>query len=144
MADPLSIAAGIASVVGTGLKIAVQLNTIVDTVRDAPTEMSHVAQQIEHLSDLLGFTFQLMEENEWLYRQRLTFMLRDIRWQFKIIQDVVEKCVSGNKRMKRLRWLFKSRRVGELMRKLEALKSTMMLTLQVAQLAEREVYVEPC
>jgi hypothetical protein len=81
MADPLSIAASIAGVISAGLKIATELNAIVETVRDAPKELSYVAQQIEHISELLGFTFQLIEDNESLYRPRLVFMLRDMAVQ---------------------------------------------------------------
>jgi hypothetical protein len=95
MADPLSIAASIGGVVSAGIRIATGLDAIVDTVKNAPKELSYMAQQIEHLSELLGCTFQVIEENETLYRDRLALMLRDVRWQFKIIQDVVEKCLSG-------------------------------------------------
>jgi hypothetical protein len=141
MADPLSIAASIGGAVSAGIRIATGLNAIVDTVKNAPKELSYMAQQIEHLSELLGCTFQVIEENETLYRDRLTLILRDVRWQFKIIQDVVEKCLSGGKARRRLRFLFKAKLVDGLMRKLEALKKTMTLTLQITQLAEREVFV---
>lgn len=141
MADPISIAASVAGVVSAGVKIAAGLYTIVDTVKNAPKELHYMAQQIEHLSELFSCTFQLIEERETLYQERLTLMIRDVRWQFKIIQDVVETCLTGGKTRARFRFLFKAKLVGDLLRKLEALKSTMMLTLQITQLAASEVSV---
>jgi len=124
-----SLATSITGVVSAGVKIATGLYTIVDTAKSAPKELAYMAQQIEHLSDLFGCTFHLIEENETLYQERLTMMLRDVRWQFKIIQQVVENCLCGGQTRKRFRFLFKTKLVGDLLRKLEALKSTMMLTL---------------
>jgi len=129
--------AGIAGIVSAGLRIAVGLNEIVDTIKNALKELSYVAQQIQHLSELIGCTFQVIESNQHMYQDRLLYLLRDVQWQFKVIQDVVEKCLLGGKTGKQLRLLFIAKLIGDLRRKLEALKTTMTLTLQITQLADR-------
>lgn len=139
MADPISLAASIGTIVGGAYKLAQALYDIVDTVRNAPQELSLVAQSLHHDATLLGCIIQLIEQHESLFKKRLEEVVRDVNWRFIIVHDLIRKCVKGKGRMLRLRWLIRKRHVLDLMHKLEGLKHTMKTVLSIAQIAEAQM-----
>jgi hypothetical protein len=139
MADPLSIAAGLTAVVGAGFTISKGLYDVVSTVKDAPQELFAIASEIHATAMMFDCIGELVDEHQGLYKDQLRHMLSDLRWRFKIIQDVIAKCIKPSRTpsIVRLRYLWMNKRISSLMVKLQALKHSMSITLSIAQMAER-------
>lgn len=140
MADPFSVATSVIALLAAGYSISSGLSEIADTWRDAPQELSYVQMSMQHMTNCLSAVMSLIDNHSHLYTKGIESMLSDIAWQFKLLQDVVGKCLRGKKRkwMLKLQWLFKKKRIDGFMSKLEALKSSALLILQVAQLAKEQ------
>ncbi|KAH8179352.1 hypothetical protein LIA77_00871 [Sarocladium implicatum] len=140
MADPFSLAAGIVALLATANRIVNGLSKLAETWEDAPQDFLSIRMSMEHMIYCLGTAMSLIEEHSSLYTNEIKSMLSDIAWQFKLLQDVVDKCLRGNikKWITRLQWLFQKQRIKGFMTKLEALKSSVSLVLQVAQLAKEQ------
>ncbi|CRK33559.1 hypothetical protein BN1708_006058 [Verticillium longisporum] len=138
MADPLSITASVIGVVTAGFAISSSLYHIVDSFKEAPKEILAFASDIHLTSTMLQSVCELIDLHRSLYKAQLLNVIKDLRWRFKQIQDVIAKCPQpGHKSLlSRFKFLFMNQRITGLMKKLEGVKHTMSLTLSIAQLAE--------
>ncbi|KAG7129494.1 hypothetical protein HYQ46_010111 [Verticillium longisporum] len=87
---------------------------------------------------MLQSVCELIDLHRSLYKAHLLNVIKDLRWRFKQIQDVIAKCPQpGHKSLlSRFRFLFMNHKITGLMKKLERVKHTMSLTLSIAQLTE--------
>ena len=133
--DPVSVSASILTIVSAGLVVARGLDSLRTLVSDGKSQLKSLAVEIKDLSELLGCSLSLIEENRSLFKDQLTHLLRDICWRFKIIQEDLGHYTRGSRRRQRFMALFRSRKLNVFKDKLDALKSMLSLALQVAQLA---------
>lgn len=140
MADPFSLAASIIALLTAGYSITNKLSAIAETWKDAPHELLNSKLSMQHITNCLSAAMSLIETHSHLYTDAIESMLSDIAWQFKLLQDVISKCIKGKKWnwTRKLRWLFNKKRIDGFISKLEALKSSTILILQVAQLAQEQ------
>lgn len=139
MADPLSIAASLTAVVGAGFAVSRGLYEVLSMYKDAPMELYTVAAEIHSMSVMFDCIGEVVAAHEGLFKEQLGHMLRDLRCRFRIIQDVIAKCVKPSRvpAAVRLRYLFVGRRVAGLVLKLQGLKHSLSITMSIVQVAEK-------
>ncbi len=142
MADPLSIAVSVASIVGVGVRISTGLYDICETISSAPDDIEDIASDITSLVVVVDELGKIFAAPGRVYSQKLESSLLNIikrcRLVFREINRMTEKTI-GAEKMKlqsKIAWLFRKTKVQELKASLESLKSTMGLMLQTLRLVK--------
>jgi hypothetical protein len=144
MADPLSIIASIAGIATAGFQLASKLFEIVDAVRSAPQEIAYIAEDMFSLSQLLTQLSNSFEQCRGLYKPQLINITRDLLWRFQIAQDAMHTLIKGCDGFRRLLFVFKSQKIRGVMLKIEGLKGTLSLAMQILTIASTEKKSEKC
>ena len=117
MADPLSITASVVTVTAAGFKISTTLYTLVETLRNAKTEVELIANEISVFSQVLEFLGEYLVDT----KERLLRKGRVVRRSFSI---------------KNLLWVLRREQLRPMRFDLECLKSTLLLMLQMTKLGK--------
>lgn len=147
MADPFSLAASVIGVAATAVTVSKKLHEFVQAVEDAPKQLDMLADQISHNATLLECTVRLIDEHDGIFKEELRGVVHDVNGQFSNINSLFKKIFlpPGTRRRKRdklrkiIAAFWSSQKIDELMFELEALRSTLALILNVAQLAEARI-----
>lgn len=141
MAEPFSLAA--IGVAATAYKVSKGLLELIADLKDVPSELNGIAEQIKHNAVLLECAVKLIQGHEDLFKDELRNLIRDVSALFANISDLFAKILPKSRHRKRDKFkmrilvLWSSKKIWELMAKLEALRGTTTLILNVAQLAEQ-------
>jgi hypothetical protein len=137
--EPVSLVASIVTIVVTAFQTASALSDAVNTVRDAPQEISSCATEISCLAITLQSLGDVMNSNPTLYKQDLVRVVSTCVGQFELQQRKVKDIVKGCERRRgRLRWALKKGRVKTILLELQGLKSTLNMTLHTLTLAREQ------
>jgi hypothetical protein len=142
MADPVSLLGTIAGVVSLGASLSLSLYDVANTVKTAPRELAYVASELSLLSQILVSIREFIEDDA---NNRLVKDLIDILFRVNLIQRDIEKKLKSGGPMDRIKWIFKSRTVKDLLIKIETQKSTLntvLSTLMLAEIKKRIRWVE--
>jgi hypothetical protein len=142
MADPLSIAAGIAGVATAGVTISMGLYDLAHKIKHAPKEVADLAQELSFLSSLLCSLRSTIRDYAHLCKTRLITDTKDILKNIsRVYSDIQDLAIDSSSSFYHLKLLFKSSKTRAIMAKVEGFKSTVNLvqnTLQLAILHERK------
>jgi hypothetical protein len=142
MADPLSITASIAGVATAGVTISMGLYDLAHKIKNAPKEVSVLAQELSFLSSLLRSMRRMIRDHAHLCKKRLITDTKDILKNIRgVYSDIKKLAMDSSSSFYRLKLLFKSSKTKAIMAKVEGFKSTVNLiqnTLQLAILHEQK------
>ncbi|KAI1334561.1 hypothetical protein F5Y15DRAFT_288733 [Xylariaceae sp. FL0016] len=139
MAEPISLIASVVSVAEASFQIAKSLSAIVEAYRNAPQELAYFAYSVKHTGVLLGCVAEIIKnDDDGIFKPRLSEVIRDIQWRYISINDALEKCVKGSRKIQKLLWLFRQRKVESLLQKLEGAKQSLSLVLEIVSLAKAQ------
>jgi hypothetical protein len=156
MADPLSIAASIIGIAAAGIKLSSTLYTYTETVinadksvKDIARDLSITSSVITELGKLLGGGDDDDDENKVPLASDSALettreAVNGCDEVFKDIQKELDKCLDldyegkGKARMRRLIWPLVEPKLNTLQTRLERLKNTLVLMLNIMSYAKRE------
>ena len=118
MADPLSIIAGVAGVTTAVVDLASNIHRICDKYKSAPQEMRKLARGMTHLSTILEDVGDVLDDSKrnGVYKPRVLTDTKSILDRFQNVIEEVTKIVERNESFRgRLRWVFDSSKVRELL-----------------------------
>lgn len=147
MADPFSLAASVVGVAATAVTVSKKLHDLVQAFEDAPKHIDTLADQIEHNAILLRVTVQLIDDHGGIFKDELRGVVHDVNAKFSVINGLFAKIFQRSRIRHRKRDKLKtmvvafwsSKKIEELMSKLEAVRSMLGVILSVAQLAEARI-----
>lgn len=148
MAEVVGLAASIIQIGGAGTKLSIELYNFVSTASRAKTEIVKIASDVELTSKVLGNVGEVLaaDDAKKLVNQDAVQHAKDLIGQceevFKELSSVVEKTRNTGKDGKprvgfraKMGWPMKEQRVELLRRRLETLKSSLLVLFYVLQLA---------
>lgn len=145
--DPLSVAAGIASLIDIGGRVAKELYTFISSIMEAPNEIRSL------VSSLYSLNTSLCEIQSLLLSP--SFAAVHTVEQMKNLEDVVTNCarvftdlqskstraaktLDGTNKLKKLwidvKWVFDEEKIEDLLRSLEREKSNLMMIINALNL----------
>ncbi|KAF2733132.1 hypothetical protein EJ04DRAFT_469014 [Polyplosphaeria fusca] len=139
MADPLSIVASAITVAATAASISKALFTIAETLKNAPREIADIAEDISIQSQSLVTLAELIEAHKTLCKPDFFHQVNNILRRFKLVEEELKKLTCNEKRLKALRWFFRKPKAKALLNKIEAIKSSLILELNIIRIAADEL-----
>ena len=141
--DPLSVAASVAGIATMGVQLSQSIYALITTFYETEREMSNIANDLSLLAMVLSELEGVLRQNSRVYRRRMVKVVYEILENCKgIFQGISEYIpvvppdVRLTKRFqKRIRFFFQRHRVKPLQARLESLKSTLNVMLQVVHYA---------
>jgi hypothetical protein len=137
MADPLSIAASVAGLLGTATKIYSVLSDFISTVVDAPNSARSTLTAIEEMKLALESVKQLIDTVSSLPSKRKAMIQLDhltITFSHCILTlSELESLVCFDGFMRRLKWTWEEKKVLRLLPRVESQKTSLLLMMTVLQ-----------
>jgi hypothetical protein len=136
MGDPLSIIGSVVGIVAAGTELAIILYKHCDTAKNAPRSIREVASNLSLLSTILENIGEVLERHKDVYRERLWKETEGLLEKYKVVQNDVKDLIKRQRGFRaRVKWVFVSEKMEELLVKIEGLKSAMNLVLGLINLA---------
>jgi hypothetical protein len=137
MADPLSVIAGLTGVSVACAQIAHSVHTLCDRFRHAPHDIRDIGRNMSFLSGILDSLGEILQRGKGSYKPRLLNDTNAIAKRLNRVIKEVDKLINRKPSFRgRMTWaLFDHVKTAELLRKIEALKSTLTIVLAVIHLA---------
>jgi len=149
--DPLSLTASIIAVVDVGVEISTQLSRLARKMKNAGKEVAEIADEINSLSSAVQNLHLCLKEGmhrgEPVYSECMVVDIEHLLKRIEVLHEETWELLPGKRRraakdkqvelnvLDCFKWIFKSSKAREIMKKMDSLKSTlsvMMTTLQLA------------
>lgn len=158
MAEVVGLAASVLQIGGAGAKLSIELYSFISTAARANSDVRHIAVDVEVTSNVLGNVGKVLEGDhaKKLVNQDAIQHAKDLIKQcnevFNELSEVVEKARKTGKDGKarigfraKMTWPMKGQRVELLRRRLETLKTSLLVLFHVLQLAQDKArgYYQP-
>ncbi|KAL1640076.1 hypothetical protein SLS58_007343 [Diplodia intermedia] len=136
--DPISIIGTAIGVAAVAVELSFKLHEIARTLKDAPREIEDIASEMSILTMILENIDDCLHNHRDLYKDRLGHDVVQILMRFGALTDELKSLLLNLTRKKFARWRFfkKRPRFQELLKKMEAVKTSMNLVLSVMNLAQ--------
>ncbi|KAF2790029.1 hypothetical protein K505DRAFT_377814 [Melanomma pulvis-pyrius CBS 109.77] len=134
MADPLSIIASAITVGATAAQLSLALFNITQTIRNAPEEISEIAQEISTLSASLVVLGEVLHWHQDICKPELFEQIRSTLCRFHPVEEQLNR-LTKRTRLKSLKWFFRGPKAKGLLKKVESVKSALNLILNIIRLA---------
>lgn len=130
--DPISVLGTAAGVATTAAQISLSLYEIADRIKNAPKEMIAIAEHMQTFSSILNTLQENLEEHPDLFQPRIYEDTGMLVARLKIEQDAVHRLVKKYSGLHRIKWAFRKPIAGVILSRIEGLKSSLHVVLQVA------------
>lgn len=132
----VGILANVAAVSNAGIQISQSLYEISKRLINAPKEIAEVALEVAHLSEMVKILGDVLKSAEKLVKPELLQNAKEILTRFENIQKDIKDIVQrGARGFHRLKLAFGWTTLSQLVGKLNALKSSLSLVINVLQLS---------
>ena len=144
MAEIAGLVATALTVGEAAAQLSLALFKIVRAVKNAPNEIAEIAEEISDLSASLMVLADILDRHRVLCRQKLLDHADAILKRFGIIRDDLDKLTRdrGRDRMKRLRWFIYGPKAKSLLKKVDGIKTSLNLLLNIIHLAREQHAIE--
>ena len=141
--DPISVAASVAGIAATSVKLSETIYELISTFYEAEREMSSIANDLSLLAMVLRELEGILQRDSRVYRRRMVKVVNEILENCESIFQSISRFVSESPQNRRsskqfqrkIRWYFQRHRVRPLQAGLESMKSTLNVLLHVVNLA---------
>ena len=141
--DPLSVAASVAGVAAMGMQLSQSIYALITTFYETEREMSDIANDLSLLAMVLSELEGVLRQDSRVYRRRMVKVVNEILENCQGIFHGISEYVppaprpmrSSKRFQRRIRFYFQRHRVRPLQARLESLKSTLNVVLNVVHLA---------
>jgi hypothetical protein len=139
MAEIIGIIGSSIAIANAAATLSRVLFDITETLKNARSEIADIAQTLSLLSGTLHFLADVLNTQQHLCKPTLFQNTRDIIGQYKQVDVELRKLIENPNQLARLTWHIKKAKVKSLLQRLEAIKTSLTLVLNVIQLAREEV-----
>lgn len=140
MADPLSIIASAITIAGTAANLSLALFKVAETFKNAPDEISEIANNISTLSNSLNGLVDVLQHCHQLCKPKLFEEIESIIQRYRKVEArLLDLTKPRKEKLQRLRWFFDAPKAKILLKKVESFKSALVLIIAVISLAKEEV-----
>lgn len=138
MAEILGIIGSSIAIANSAATLSRALFDIVETIKNARKEIADIAQQLQLLSGTLHLLWDFIHSQQSLCRPVLFHNTNAILEQYIQVDKELRELIKTPKNLARLTWYIKKNKVKSLLKKVEAVKTSLTLALNVVQLARFE------
>lgn len=141
MADPVSLVASAITIAGTAAQLSLALFKVAQTFKNAPKEISEIASETSSLSNILNELIDDLQHWEKLCRPKLFQEIGSILQRFKDVEDELKDLTTqrSSKTLNRLKWFFDGPKAKGLLRKVEGVKTALILVLSIIRVTVEQV-----
>jgi NAD-specific glutamate dehydrogenase len=135
MAELVGILASAATIAELGAQSSLALFKVISTIKNAREEISQIAAEMSDLSGTVVMLQHLLESYRHVYTTTLLDRVRSILQRFDQVDKDLKKLTGKKKKLKSLRWFFEGPKAKGLLRKVEGIKSSLSLVINIILLA---------
>lgn len=140
MADPFSVVASALTVGTAAAQLSLALFSVAHTVKFAKEEISDIAEEISTLSGSLLVLGDLLEWHQKLCKAELFTQVHSIFARYQHVEAELRKLIEPRKSFKRrLKWFFDAPKAKALLQRIETIKNSLNLVLNIIRLSVEEV-----
>ncbi|KAH7078576.1 hypothetical protein FB567DRAFT_631898 [Paraphoma chrysanthemicola] len=138
MAEVLGIISASITVAGTAAALSRALFDVVETLKHARKEIASIAQNLSFLSGSLHLLADLIRSQQSICRPALFANTEAIIQQYRKLEGEIKKLLQTPQSLARLSWCIKRNRAKSMLKEVEAIKSSLILEVNIIQLAREE------
>ncbi|KAH7079272.1 hypothetical protein BKA63DRAFT_262563 [Paraphoma chrysanthemicola] len=138
MAEVLGIISASITVAGTAAALSRALFDVVETLKHARKEIASIAQNLSFLSGSLHLLADLIRSQQSICRPALFANTEAIIQQYRRLEGEIKKLLQTPQSLARLSWCIKRNRAKSMLKEVEAIKSSLILEVNIIQLAREE------
>ena len=135
MAELVGILASAATIAELGAQSSLALFNVVGTIKNAREEIAQIAAEMSDLSGTVMMLQHLLNYNHQIYTTTLLDRVRSILDRFHQVDKDLKKLTGKRKKLNSLRWFFEGPKAKGLLRKVEGIKSSLSLVIDIILLA---------
>ncbi|KAF2648471.1 hypothetical protein K491DRAFT_784054 [Lophiostoma macrostomum CBS 122681] len=135
MAELIGILASAATIAELGAQSSLALFEVVRTIKNAREEIAQIAAEMSDLSGTVVMLQHLLNAYQQLYTPVLLTRVQSILDRFYQVDTDLKKLTGKKKKLKSLRWFFEGPKAKGLLRKVEGIKSSLSLVINIILLA---------
>ncbi|KAG9189626.1 hypothetical protein G6011_06494 [Alternaria panax] len=139
MADPLSIIASAITVGASAAQLSLALFSVVQTLRNAPREIAEIAEEISLLAESLQTLADIIRAHQNLCKPALFKNTDAIILRCKQVDAEIKKLIDTPQKLAGLKWLINKPKAKGLLKKVEGIKTALILELNIVRLAREEI-----
>ncbi|CAN9150978.1 unnamed protein product [Alternaria alternata] len=143
MADPLSIIASALTVGASAAQLSLALFSVVQTLKNAPREIAEIAEEISLLAESLQTLADIIRAHQTLCKPALFRNTQTIILRCKQVDAEIKKLIDTPQKLAGLKWLINKPKAKGLLKKVEGIKTALILELNIVRLAREEVVRPP-
>jgi hypothetical protein len=138
MAEIVALVGSALTVGEAAAQLSLALFKVARAVKNAPNEISEIAEEISGLSASLMVLADILDRHHMLCRQKLLDHANSILQRFGCIRNDLDKLTRGRGKLKRLRWFFDGPKAKGLLKKVDGIKASLNLLLNIIHLAREQ------
>ena len=138
MAEIVGIIGSAIAIANSAATLSRALFDIVESIHNARREIADIAHQLQLLSGTLHLLWDFVHSQNKLCRPGLFHNINAILEQYVQVDKELRELVKTPKTLARLTWHFRRTKVKSQLKRVEAVKTSLCLALNVVQLAREE------
>jgi hypothetical protein len=138
MAEVVGIIGSTIAIANSAATLSRALFNIVESIKNARREVANIAQQLSFLSSSLHTLADVISSQQDLCKPALYINTNSILSQYSLVDSELRKLVETPRKLARLNWCIKKNKVKSLLREIEAIKTLLILELNIFQMAKEE------
>ncbi|KAF2681385.1 hypothetical protein K458DRAFT_489483 [Lentithecium fluviatile CBS 122367] len=125
-------------------QLSLALFKVARAVKNAPKEIAEIAGEISDLSASLMVLADILDRNRLFYKPALLEHVSSILHRFGDIREDLDKLTHsrGRGKLKRLKWFFDGPKAKGLLKKVDGIKASLNLVLNIIHLAREQTAIE--
>lgn len=142
MAEIAGLVASALTVGEAAAQLSLALFKVARAVKNAPNEIADIAEEMTGLSASLMVLADILDRHRLLCRQRLLDHADSILQRFGRIREDLDKLTRSGSKLRRLKWFFDGPKAKGLLKKVDGIKTSLNLLLNIIHLAREQHAIE--
>ncbi|KAF1833788.1 hypothetical protein BDW02DRAFT_499724 [Decorospora gaudefroyi] len=139
MAEVVGIIASALTVGECAAQLSLALFSVVQTLRNAPKEIADIAEEISLLAESLQTLADIIGAHQNLCKPALFKNTHDIILRYKQFDTEIKKLIDTPGKLAGLKWFINKPKAKGLLKKVEGIKTALVLELNIIRLAREEL-----
>ncbi|KAH7402410.1 hypothetical protein BKA66DRAFT_564328 [Pyrenochaeta sp. MPI-SDFR-AT-0127] len=138
MAEAIGIIASALTIGASAAQLSLALFSVAQTLKNAPDEIADIAEEIHLLSHSFQSLADILDAHQNLCKPALFRNTKAILWRYNQVETELKKLIATPTKLARLRWGIKKPKAKGLLKKIEGIKTALVLQLNIIHLAREE------
>jgi hypothetical protein len=140
MAEVFGIIAGAMTIGASAAQLSLDLFTVAQTLKNAPKEIAEIAEETLSLSESLQTLSDLLRTHQALCKAELFKSTQRIITRYRQVDAELKVFIDSPQKLSRLKWYINKPKAKSLLKKVESIKTSLILELNVIRLAGEQVF----